>query len=159
MRDERGLTLVEVTIAVVLASLIMVGLVGFYVSSQMTWVDSSTKVIAQRDATFALEEITRKVRESAQATQVASPNGSHMQLFLYDTGGNPSWHFWWEPSDSLIHHGPGATANDGPLMTTTVTRFQVSVSGASLVKIDLDLLTPNGEAVALSTAAALYNRP
>lgn len=160
-QPERGLTLVEVTVAVVLASIVLVGLVGFYLSSQATWISSSTKAVTQRDGTLALEAITIKVRASTTALAEASPDAQHMRLFLYDLGSvNPSYRFWWNAADSTLHHGPGTSTDLGSLVPSRVARFQVAVTGGSLVEVvALDMVSPSGEVISLSTAAALYNRP
>jgi len=159
-RPESGLTLVEVTIAIVLASIVMVGLVGFYLSSQATWIESSTQAVTQREGTLLLERISSKVRGASGGIASLNPDADHMRLVLNDISGDPIWSFWWSASDSTIHHGPGALTDQGSLVSSKVTRFQVSVTGGSLVLIPaLDLLSPTGAAIEMSTAAALYNRP
>ena len=55
--SERGLTLTELTIVGVLACLVMLGLVGFYMSSQGVWMDASAQAITQREATSVIDEI------------------------------------------------------------------------------------------------------
>lgn len=160
VRGARGISLVEVTIAVVLASVVMVGVVGFYISSQATWLDSSTKAVSQREATLALEQITSRVRGASSAIASPTPDANRMRLYLYDLGGNLQWMFWYVTADSTLHHGPSEAADRGPLMLSRVTRFRVSVTGNALVEVhDLDLLSPTGQIIELSTAAALYNRP
>ena len=44
LRSERGLTLVELAIVGALATLVMLGLTGFYLNSQRLWIEASTKV-------------------------------------------------------------------------------------------------------------------
>ena len=41
IHSQRGLTLTEVTVVTVLASIVMLGIVSFYVNSQGTWMDAS----------------------------------------------------------------------------------------------------------------------
>ena len=53
--NERGMTLTEVAVVMILGTMIMAGMVGFYLSSQGLWLDASTQAITQRDelgATF-----------------------------------------------------------------------------------------------------------
>lgn len=159
MRNDRGLTLVEVTVGMVLASIVLVGLVGFYLSSQSAWVESSTKVVTQREATLAVEEMSARIRASSVAIAQPTPDPQHMTLYLYDFGGStPAWRFWWEPSDSLLHHGPGSSTDLGALAVPRATRFQASVNGG-LVDLALDLVSASGDSIAMTSAAALYNRP
>ena len=48
----RGFTLTEVMIVIVLAGVVTLGLVTFYLNSQAWWTEASTQVLAQRDATL-----------------------------------------------------------------------------------------------------------
>src|SRR5258706_10357166 len=79
--DQRGLTLMEVRIVVVLASLVMLALLGFYINSQATWNDASSQTITQRELTMVIERITEK----AHMANYGKWEPSTMQLDLYDS--------------------------------------------------------------------------
>src|SRR5262249_37558194 len=51
----RGFTLTEVMVVTVLAGVVTLGLITFYLNSQIMWTESSTQVLAQRDGTALLE--------------------------------------------------------------------------------------------------------
>lgn len=154
---SRGVTLVEVTIVMVMASLVMVGLVGFYLNSQTTWLLASSKAIAQREGTMALERIAQTVRGAATVTATAVPDADHMRLDL--SGGDlaaPSSFAWM--ADSLVHWNDQGT-DRGALTLSRVVRFQVLENDSLVQIVHFDVLDPNGEVIELSTAAAVYNRP
>jgi Tfp pilus assembly protein FimT len=157
----RGLTLMEVTIVMVLSTLVVMGMISFYISSQSTWMASSTQVLAQRDATLLIEAISDSVRVAAQAEvwPPPDPTVSHQDLILRDQDGNEFWRFWW--ADSLVHQGRGVDGVDedrGPVVASRVTRFQLGVF-PGLVEIHLvELRAGDGQLVHMSSAAALYNR-
>jgi hypothetical protein len=150
---ERGLTLFEVTVVLVLASVLMMGLVGFYMNSQATWIESSAQAITQRDATLALERITEQIREASSAV---TPSPS--TLVLYDLGGNETRRFWLTAADSVLHHGLGVQ-DDGPLVNSKVEQFQVAAGGGFVGVRSLILIGPNDVRVEVASGATMYNRP
>jgi prepilin-type N-terminal cleavage/methylation domain-containing protein len=132
--SEKGLTLPEVMVVVVLAGVVTLGLVGFYLSSQATWLDASTQALVQRDATTLVETITREAHEAA--TAIVLPVGgdstnSDLLLYRHDDPINEARRFSWDPGDSLVHawvRNPLSTLVDqGPVVSTTCERFQVAV--------------------------------
>jgi type II secretory pathway pseudopilin PulG len=151
---ERGITIFEVTVVIVLASVVMMGLVGFYLNSQATWIEASTQALTQRDATLALERMTERIRGASSAV---TPDSS--TLVLYDLGGNELRRFWLEPSDSLLHHGLGTIQDDGPLVDSKVERFRVSADPAFVTIGALVLAGPRGTRIEAASGATLYNRP
>ena len=122
-RDERGLTLTEVTVVMVLGTMIMAGLVAFYLSSQGLWIEASTQAITQREASLLTAAMRDSIRQSGSAVATPSPDALHQQLSLFRPGAStPYYYFWWEPTDSLIHAGPkeqlDLTTNTQPVMLT-----------------------------------------
>ncbi|TFG85737.1 MAG: hypothetical protein E4H17_04755, partial [Gemmatimonadales bacterium] len=158
----RGLTLIEVTIVTVLSTLVVMGMISFYISSQSTWMASSTQALAQRDATLLIETISDRVRSAHTAQVIDSPDSLHQGLVLFDI--DPAtqvlaerWRFWWA-ADSLVHQGPGVGQDQGPVVASRVTRFQLDTL-TRLVEIRLvELRAGEGQLVRTSSAAALYNR-
>jgi hypothetical protein len=157
-RAARGLTLIEVTIVMALSTLVVMGMISFYISSQSTWMASSTQALAQRDATLLIEAVSDSVRRAAVAQPFDSPDSLHQGLILFDATLTEYQRFWWNAEDSRIHHGPGSGQDRGPVVNSQVTRFQVDTL-ARLVEIRLiELRAGDGQLVRMSSAAALYNR-
>lgn len=157
--SERGLTLTEVTVVAVLATIVMLGIVGFYVSSQGVWMDASAKAITQREATTVMETITRRVHESGFAQVLASS-----QLTLFDRGGNQTHVFWWNVgqsgADSLIHEGPTTSQDRGPVASSLCERFQcVAGNVPGMVDVELILRSAQGERIQMATRLVMVNRP
>ncbi len=157
-RDERGLTLMELVIVTALAALVVMGLIGFYISSQATWMDGSTQAIAQRDATLLVETISGRVREASSAVVSSTPDSLHQTLTLYRSDGTPFAAFWWTDGDSLVLQGPSAGVGGTPVVTSRATRFQVDTL-TNMVAIRLvELRAGDGQLVRLASAARLCNR-
>jgi hypothetical protein len=157
-RRARGVTLIEVAIVSALAMLVVLGMIGFYVSSQSSWMAGSSQALAQRDATLLIEAISDSVRRASTAVVFDSPDSLHRGLVLYDAHGAPLWSFWWEARDRRVHQGPGANQDRGPVVNTPVTRFQLDTL-TRLVDIRLvEMLADDGQLVRMASAAAFYNR-
>ena len=159
---ERGLSLVEVTVVMILGTLITAGLVGFYLSSQGVWLDASTQAITQREASLVASAIRDSVRVSHMAMVSPSPDPLHQQLALYRYDGyqvsmEPHYYFWWNPADSLIYAGTSVGgAGAGPMGVSRAERFQF-IGSPSGVRMDLRLLTASGGGVDMSAYAVFKN--
>src|SRR5258706_2289834 len=127
--DERGLTLIEVMIVVVLAGVVTLGLVGFYLQSQSMWMDASTQALAQRDATGLIEVMRSKAAAAAKALVLpVPPDNRNSLLILYDDTDTETDRFFWNVADSLVHRGEGPNGTDkGAVLSATVERFHVTV--------------------------------
>jgi hypothetical protein len=161
------MTLVEVTIVMVLATLVVMGLIGFYISSQTVWLHGSSQALAQRDATLLVEAFSDTVRQYARAVVFDSPDGQHQGVALY-VDGDPlaRCRYWWSEQDSRVHYarGPGHSSGgswldeSAPVVASEVTRFQLAAS-ATVVEIRLlTVRSVEGDVVEMTGAAALNNR-
>ena len=160
-RGEAGLTLTEVTVVMIIGTMIMAGLVGFYLASQGLWLDASTQAITQREASLVASVIRDKVRASGYAKAFAVPDSLHQQLALFKSSTEqvPSYYFWWDPSDSLIHAGTTiGGADSGPMVVSIAERFQVSASDMKpAVRVNLRLRSATGASVDVGTLAVFKN--
>ena len=160
-RDARGLTLTEVVVVMVIGTLIMAGIVGFYLSSQGVWLDSSTQVITQREASLIASAVRDSVRKAGWAQVSEVPDPLHCQLALYDKPGAPApfYYVWWNASDSLIYSGTSLQGDgSGPMGTSRAERLQfVHEELNRNVRMDLRLLTASGERVEISAFAVFKN--
>ena len=62
MTDQRGLSLVELLVAAMLATVVAGGLFSAYVATTRSFGESSAQAALQRQGTLVLEEIGRQVR-------------------------------------------------------------------------------------------------
>lgn len=157
-RDERGLTLTEVAVVMILGTLIMAGLVGFYLSSQGLWLSASTQAITQREASLVTAAMRDSIRQSASAIATPSPDATHQQLALFRPGATtPYFYFWWEPSDSLIHAAPTLDRSSASAMVQShADRLQLLAS-ASAVRVDVQLHSVTGDRVDAAAYAVMKN--
>jgi Tfp pilus assembly protein PilW len=161
IRNERGLTLMELTVVFVLATLVMAGLVGFYLNSQATWLDGSTQAQAQREETLIIQSLADSIHTADKATVTNYPPGDplHQMVTLFRNN-NPFYAYWWSPADSSIHGGLGPGIGDkGPLMTSKVTIFQMQSAGDTLIVLSLlEAHNAGSDLTRIASSFVAYNR-
>ncbi len=164
---QRGMTLVEVSVVMVLATLVVTGLIGFYISSQTLWMQGSAQALAQRDATLLVEALSDTVRQYAHAVVFDSPDGLHQGVALYAQGDvTERCRFWWSERDARIHYaqgmgssGPATRVDDfGPVVPSLVARFQLAATGTAVEIRLLSIRSAEGDVIQMTGAAALNNR-
>jgi prepilin-type N-terminal cleavage/methylation domain-containing protein len=160
---QTGFTLMELTVVVAMAGIVTLGLVAFYLQSQMLWMDASTQALAQRDATTIIEAMREKA-ETAASAEIQPAGGGNSVVVFKDPDDNELGRFFWSPADSLVHYAlSSAPADDkGPLAPTRVERFALSaaLNQPTFLKIDtLRVRSTTGQTVQMSSGMALYNAP
>ena len=161
IRNERGLTMMELTVVFVLATLVMAGLVGFYLNAQSTWIDGSTQAQVQREETLIVQSIADSIHSADKATVTNYPSGDplHQMVTLFRNN-NAFFAFWWSPTDSSSHSGLGPGAGDtGPLMTSKVTIFQLQSAGDTLIVLSLlEAHSAGSDLTRIASSFVAYNR-
>lgn len=161
-----GFTLVEVMVVLVLAGVVTLGLVGFYLNSQATWIDGSSQALAQRDATTILESIADRADSAASVTLTLVPPDTVIEF--RGVGGTAYYGFRWRRGagdDSLVHQGPGSCSPDlGPVVPSIVERFSVALDPQYpqvpvLHVISLRVRSSSGQVVEMKSSFALRNAP
>jgi Tfp pilus assembly protein PilW len=157
--NERGLSLVELSVVFVLAMLVMVGLVSFYLSSQATWVNGSAEAQTQREATLLTEIMADSIHAASQAI-VDPSDPQHQNVTLYRGTPPTAFYMFWRGPDSLVYRGTAIGASDQvSVVSSTVTRFELQSIGDTLVVLTmLELRSASGDLVHTSTSFATYNR-
>jgi hypothetical protein len=154
---ERGLTLTEITITLVLAAVLMTGLVVFYLNSQSVWIDGSAQAITQREATLVLHEIADRTRSATGVSY--SPGPPTVLTLRLGESGPRQYVFRWD-SDSLLYEdytdASGVVHPLGPILQSRVATFAAGFSG-SIVAETLSVLTPQRIAVSMSSSASMIN--
>jgi hypothetical protein len=147
----------EVTIVVVLASLVMLALLGFYINSQATWTDASSQAITQRELTTVIERITEKVHVAHHAV-ITNLDGQHQQLDLFDRSNTNLYTLTWNMADSLLYESaPDIAGGAHPILGSHVVTFLLSADSVVTVT-DLTVRSATGRPMTTSSTMALMNR-
>jgi type II secretory pathway component PulJ len=155
------MTLLELVVVFVLAALVMVGLVSFYLGSQQTWMDGSDQAQLQREATLVVETLSDSVRVAASAVVTDDPDSSQQTLALFAHGAvTPFVYFWRDSGDSSIRCDSSMVASSRPpLIPSKVSRLEFKRIGTSMVELTLlELPNASGNPVRTASRFALYNR-
>ena len=152
-RNERGVTLTELTVVTVLATVVMLGLTGFYLSSQFTWMDGSAKAMAQREGTFLIETI----RDSAHTAFAYDVLGNQLSLYKIGETNTAFYVFRWDPdADSALLAGPPGL--EQKIIESRVRRFELAFIDSSVVEMSaLEIVSATGQAVTFQSRFALLN--
>ena len=163
---QQGFTLVEAMVVIVLAGVVTIGILGFYLNSQATWIDGSSQALTQREATLLIESIAERTHEAAQILVLPTtpPSGNQM-VQLMDKDGNPLSEFTWEASDSLVYlsqvNSAGVMGEPSPITTSVVESFQLTFDTSPLLLhlTRLQLRSSDGARITMSSMFAPHNAP
>lgn len=154
--QERGFTLTELVVVGALATIVMLGLVLFYISSQGTWMDASAQAITQREATGLIEQMRRNVHRSAGA--IVTPRGANSQIDLLRYDGTPWYSYWWDETDSLVHEGRSTLSDSGACISSKVEIFRAVAETTMLDAFQIQVRSPEGQRMLLTSRMAFMNR-
>lgn len=150
--SQRGFTLTEMMVVLVLAAILMTGMTTFYYHSQAMWLEGASQALTQREATLAVETMRDSVHHASSAV-IVSPQ----EIALLDAGGQPFHFFMLNQSDRTLVHG-ATQLRMQPLIQSPVERFEVEADNDVVRLVALELLTERGQIVRTSSTFAFMNR-
>jgi prepilin-type N-terminal cleavage/methylation domain-containing protein len=162
---QSGVTLTELMVVIVLASVVMTGLVVFYLNAQSLWMDSSAQAITQRELSLALRTISQRARTSNRARVDGDPRVD-LQLRLDKAGPtdpDSTFCFFLNHADSTLHSGY-VDAHDvsrqdlGPIIQSRITLMAVHTDAYMVYVDSLQALTPQNAPLTMGSSVALMNR-
>lgn len=151
LRASRGYTLVELTVAVFLAFLVVLALGRLMLASQRSWEWGRDKAVLQQNATEALEEMARSVRA---ARLVAVDDTTHFET--YDELGHRVHSY----ARTLVGGHWRLQLDGHDLVDRDCVRFRVDPDGdTTSLTILVELTDRADNRVAAMTRSAVRNRP
>ena len=146
VKNQKGFSLIEMMVVVVILGLIVLGLVTFFTGGTKSWVAGQSQLKAQREARQAIDRMVREIRhgESISSGDDKSITASIPALGLesaYDV--SYSWDGdTWDPINRIVSSGTNALINN--VQSLTFTYFDssgnsVDPENASKVHIDLQV--------------------
>ena len=67
-KQQKGFSLIELMVVVVILGLIVLGLVTFFTGGTKAWVAGQSQLEAQRNARWVMDRMVREIRESSEIT-------------------------------------------------------------------------------------------
>jgi len=141
----RGVTLIELMVAVALVSVLFFGLASIYVLMDDAWNRGASLVNLQRDGSYAMYEFSTTIRQGAMA--VVAPT----QLTVQDGSGTTIGRFYLEQSDNTLRDDSGTK-----VIPSTVDSLAFSQAGATIL-VDLLLVDDRENAVFFNTRVSMRN--
>jgi prepilin-type N-terminal cleavage/methylation domain-containing protein len=86
IKNQKGFSLIEMMVVVVILGLIVLGLVTFFTGGAKSWVAGQSQLKAQREARQAIDIMVREVREGKN---VKTSSASNLILFITPFNGSP----------------------------------------------------------------------
>jgi prepilin-type N-terminal cleavage/methylation domain-containing protein len=87
IKKQKGVTLIELMVVVVVLSLIILGLVTFFTGGVRSWITGQNQLSAQRNARQAIDQMVREIREGNNFT--IGPSNSVTISYLSSFGKLP----------------------------------------------------------------------
>ena len=165
IKSQKGFSLIEMMVVVVILGLIVLGLVTFFTGGARSWITGQSQLKAQREARQAIDRMVREIRhgESISSGDSKSITASIPALGLesaYDV--SFSWDDTWDPINRIVSSGTNALIDN--VQSLTFTYFDssgnlVAPGNASKVHIDLQVDVDKDENpdVTLNTDVDLRN--
>ncbi len=151
--NERGVTLLESLIALVVGSVVLLGVGSFYVATSRSSSQDSAQTFLQRQGVLTMEEMARQIRP---ATSLADNCNGGNSLQAINASG--TFCFYQPDSTHLNEVRPGGTANllTGSPVPLTVSNFVVSVAG-SVATVSFQLQDNRQNSMTFTTALGSRN--
>ncbi|TOP13898.1 prepilin-type cleavage/methylation domain-containing protein, partial [Vibrio parahaemolyticus] len=150
--SQRGFTLIELVLAIVIGSIIMLGIAGYVQVGMKGYVDASSRQRIQTQAQFVLEKMAREIRH-AVPNSFAMTNTADESCLSFVPTLNSGYYFQGPTSNELLfitgENVPEDTlkASDEIRFVINPTRYDDLVSGAvsnHLISSDLPLNSDDG---------------
>ena len=130
LRNQLGLTMMEVIVATIVTSIVLLALISLYLTAMDAWDRSGARLAMQRSVDLALERMAADVRRGSKIE--IGPGQVEMSVFRTTATG-----------DSLVASyelvGDELQNNHGVVLADHVTSLQFTSSGSTKVTMQLTL--------------------
>jgi prepilin-type N-terminal cleavage/methylation domain-containing protein len=164
IKNQKGFSLIEMMVVVVILGLIVLALVTFFTGGAKSWVAGQSQLKAQREARQAIDRMVREIREGKNIINdlVDISDADTIVVFIPDLGSKPAHKATYDLSSTTIQR------NSNPLIdnvqSLVFTYFDnsgnlVAPENASKVHIDLkvDVDKDDNPDITLNTDVNLRN--
>jgi len=87
IKNQKGFSLIEMMVVVVILGLIVLGLVTFFTGGARSWISGQSQLEAQRNARQAMDRMVREIREGKEIMS-GSDISVTVKVPVFDTNGN-----------------------------------------------------------------------
>ena len=154
--NDRGLTLIELLVALVIGSFVLLGASGFYLSTVRFTKQSNSQAYLQRQAAQVVDELTRQIRP---ATALARGTCSADANSLRVTNSSGVYCFYKSGNQLLEDRPGGGTSNllSGSLESLTGNSFTTTLSSGTKATITFQIQDTYQNSMTFSTDVSKRN--
>ena len=102
-KNQKGFSLIEMMVVVVILGLIVLGLVTFFTGGAKSWVAGQSQLKAQREARQAIDRMVREIREGKNI--ISSSDGDTIVVSIPDLGSELAYDVTYSLSNTTIKRG------------------------------------------------------
>ncbi|GAH61507.1 unnamed protein product [marine sediment metagenome] len=102
-KNQKGFSLIEMMVVVVILGLIVLGLVTFFTGGAKSWVAGQSQLKAQREARQAIDRMVREIREGKNV--ISSSDGDTIVVSIPNLGSEFAYDVTYSLSNTTIKRG------------------------------------------------------
>ncbi|PKP57984.1 hypothetical protein CVT91_09470 [Candidatus Atribacteria bacterium HGW-Atribacteria-1] len=139
-KNQKGFSLIEMMVVVVILGLIVLGLVTFFTGGTKSWVAGQSQLKAQREARQAMDRMVREIREGKN---VKIGSTSHLILFVTPFDGSPDIQYHLNTGTGRLYRNTANAVIDN-ILNLSFTYFDnngnpiCDVDGVPIDPLDID---------------------
>jgi prepilin-type N-terminal cleavage/methylation domain-containing protein len=141
MRDERGFTIVELLVAMVVATILMAAIADIFVSGTRAAADATARMTAQQNVRLAFDRLELEARCATSATIVGG--GSGVSLVLPAQCVHATGNVCWGVASGALERWPGSSCSGTGTTfvdaVTSATPFSLATAAGSLPRLQVQL--------------------
>jgi len=141
VKNQKGVSLIELMVVFVILSLIILGLVTFFTGGVRSWITGQNQLSAQRNARQAMDIMVREIREGNNFA-IGAGNDSVTISYLSSFGKNP---VTFKLSGTVIEREVNSVSNPMINNVKTLSFTSATSTDASKVHILLEVDVDNDE--------------
>ncbi len=135
LRSQRGLTLIELSIATAIMALVVTPCVSIYIATTRSWEGTEALANVQRDASFAVDVMVRSIRGASRVDVSVRPDSMDV-IFRGTAGDSVGARYYVNGQNELVDI-------NGEVIVEGVDSAVFSLDG-SVVSIDITLTDDSG---------------
>ena len=142
IKNQRGFSLIEMMVVVVILGLIVLGLVTFFTGGVKSWVAGQSQIKAQREARQAIDRMVREMREGKNIINdlVDISDADTIVVFIPDLGSKPACKATYDLSGTTVQRNSNPLIdNVQSLVFTYFDNSGNSVAPENASKVHIDL--------------------
>jgi prepilin-type N-terminal cleavage/methylation domain-containing protein len=109
MKTQKGITLIELMVTLVILSIIILGLVVFFTGGVRSWITGQYQLEAQRNARQAMESMVREIRHGKI---VEDTSDSISIVFRTPFNGSPEINYNWDSGTGVLYRNTNPIIGD-----------------------------------------------